>query len=61
MKDPWFTFNALRDDAIKRGMFDSALVYGKSAVRIGMEILANHNAKRSIYDQMDRDLGDMIK
>lgn len=61
MKDIWLTFNALRSDAMDRGMLDLAVVYGNSAVRMGFEIIADFERTRTVYDQMDRDLGDMIK
>jgi hypothetical protein len=57
-KDIWFTFSILRADATDRGMSDLALVYHKSAVRMGFELLRK---RRYVYQQMDRDLGDMIK
>ena len=60
--DIWFTLNALHCDAANRGMNELAEAYFKSSVRMGFEIIDSfrHNT-RSIYDQMDRDLGDMIK
>jgi hypothetical protein len=58
MKDIWFTFSKLRYDAANRGMSDLALTYHKSAVRMAFELLAK---RRDVYQQMDRDLGDMIK
>lgn len=53
MKDIWFSLNALHCDAARRGMYELATAYLESCVRMGLEIISDH--------ERNRDLGDMIK
>lgn len=43
-REIWDSLVRLRADAIERRLIDAALVYGNSALRLGLEIIAEEGA-----------------